>query len=169
MIPASEFRKLINSGDIKAGKRGRFAANGKATAAIGQYLDQMPDGSEKTQQKRAKAAGPKVKKEAKQLGQMKLWLKALGYTPVYEHKFHPERKWRFDIAFPEQKLAIEYEGINSKKSRHTTLTGFTGDREKYNAAQILGWQVLGYTVLNYEDMISDVQKFMDLVNNSRNV
>src|SRR5690606_12286833 len=33
----------------------------------------------------------------------------------------PERGWRFDIAVPSMKLAIEYEGIFSEKSRHTGL------------------------------------------------
>lgn len=46
-------------------------------------------------------------------------------------------------AFLDKKLAIEYEGIfGGGKSRHTTVSGYTGDVEKYNAAQSLGWTVL---------------------------
>lgn len=168
MIPAKEFLKLLQSGDIKAGKRGRFTANGRATAAIGQFMEQEASQSEKTRHKRAVTSVPKAKKEAKQLSQMKLWLHALGYKPVFEHVFHPTRKWRFDIAFPERKIAIEYEGINSKKSRHTTLLGYTGDTEKYNEAHKLGWRVFRYTALNYEKMISDVESITDLVEFSPN-
>lgn len=69
-------------------------------------------------------------------------------TAVLEYKFHPERKWRFDLAFPERKIAVEIEGgVWSKKgnSRHTTGAGYTGDMEKYNAATMLGWKLLRYT------------------------
>lgn len=69
-----------------------------------------------------------------------------------EHSFHPDRKWRFDWAFPELKMAYEYEGIFSAKSRHTTAKGFTGDADKYNAAQELGWRVIRYTAMNYTDL-----------------
>ena len=47
----------------------------------------------------------------------------------------------------------------SKKSRHVTAKGFTGDTEKYNAAQSLDWKVLRYTVLNYETLICELNKF----------
>lgn len=76
-----------------------------------------------------------------------------------EHRFDEVRKWRFDWCFEEIKLAIEYEGVFSKKSRHTTVKGFTGDADKYNAAQRLGWNVLRYTALNYLDLILDLEKF----------
>jgi len=51
---------------------------------------------------------------------------------VEELKFLSDRKFRFDYAIEEIKLAIEYEGIKSKKSRHTTLTGYSKDSTKYN-------------------------------------
>lgn len=31
-------------------------------------------------------------------------------SPELEHKFHPTRKWRFDGAWPDQKIAFEVEG-----------------------------------------------------------
>lgn len=67
-----------------------------------------------------------------------------------EHKFSEGRKWRFDWAFAAIKLAIEYEGLFSKKSRHTTASGFTGDTDKYNQAQAEGWTVLRFTAINYK-------------------
>lgn len=62
-----------------------------------------------------------------------------------EYRFHPKRKWAFDFAVPALKVAFEYEGIFSKKSRHTTVSGYTGDIEKYNAAAIDGWAVIRAT------------------------
>jgi hypothetical protein len=92
------------------------------------------------------------------VAKMKFILQNIGYKFEQEYKFHSKRKWRFDIAFPEQKIAIEYEGIISKKSRHTSITGFTNDTEKYNAAISLGWKVLRYTRLNYYKVIDDLNE-----------
>lgn len=75
---------------------------------------------------------------------------------VEELQFHPERKFRFDWAIPSMKIAIEYEGIFSKKSRHTTITGYTEDCIKYNEALKLGWKVLRYTAKNYTNLEKDL-------------
>jgi hypothetical protein len=76
-----------------------------------------------------------------------------------EHRFDEVRKWRFDWCLDEIKLAVEYEGVFSKKSRHTTVKGFTGDTDKYNAAQQLGWTVLRYTAINYLDLMIDLNNY----------
>ena len=60
---------------------------------------------------------------------------------ITEYKFHPKRKWRFDIAWPIEKVAVEIEGGLFKGGRHQTLTGFLADAEKYEAALALGWKV----------------------------
>jgi hypothetical protein len=69
--------------------------------------------------------------------------------PNTEHFFHPTRKWRFDAAYVEEKIAIEVEGGTGWKrdgtSRHLTPSGFREDVEKYNAAAILGWCVIRLT------------------------
>lgn len=75
-----------------------------------------------------------------------------------EYKFHPDRFWRFDFAIPAVKIAIEFEGITSDKSRHTTMGGYTGDTEKYNAAAAAGWKVLRYTILNYKNVLQDLRE-----------
>lgn len=80
---------------------------------------------------------------------------------VEELEFSETRKFRFDWAIPDLKLAIEYEGIFSKKSRHTTIQGFTDDCEKYNLAQLLGWKVLRYTAKNYQDFSRDLKKILN--------
>lgn len=76
-------------------------------------------------------------------------IKSLQLTiPVErEYVFHPTRKWRFDFAIPELRIAIEVEGgtFSGKDTRHTTGMGHHEDCNKYNAAAMLGWRVLRYT------------------------
>lgn len=69
----------------------------------------------------------------------------LNVEVVKEHTFHPRRKWRFDYAIPEHKIALEVEGGIYTNGRHIRPKGFLGDMEKYNAAAILGWRVLRCT------------------------
>lgn len=99
---------------------------------------------------------------------MKIFLGNEKIHFIAELVFHPSRKWRFDIAIPERKIAIEYEGIFSAKSRHTSVKGFTGDCDKYNAAQLLGWIVLRYTAKNYKNFFNDIKTLIDGKDKIRN-
>jgi very-short-patch-repair endonuclease len=72
-------------------------------------------------------------------------LYAEGYEYVTEHRFHPQRKWRFDVALPAEKLAIEIDGGTWIGGRHTSGAGYEKDCEKLNAAVIEGWRVLRFT------------------------
>lgn len=65
--------------------------------------------------------------------------------PIPEHRFHPQRAWRFDRAWPEKKLAVELEGATHTGGRHTRGAGFDADLEKYNEATLLGWAVLRFS------------------------
>ena len=78
--------------------------------------------------------------------------------PESEYFFDEYREWRFDAAWPGIKVAFEYEGIFSKKSRHTSITGYTGDIEKYNSAAIQGWIVIRATAVT----VKNGQAFLDL-------
>lgn len=69
----------------------------------------------------------------------------LGVECVKEYRFHNTRKWRFDYAIPEHKIAIEVEGGVWTGGRHTSPKGFLGDMEKYNTATVMGWRVLRTT------------------------
>lgn len=64
--------------------------------------------------------------------------------PTAEHRFHGTRRWRFDWAFPETRLAVEVEGgvFLTGGGRHSRGAGFRNDTEKYAEALILGWRVL---------------------------
>ena len=68
--------------------------------------------------------------------------KQLGVEVVKEYPFHDKRKWRFDYAVPEWKIALEVEGGVHTGGRHIRPKGFLGDMEKYNAGAVLGWRVL---------------------------
>jgi hypothetical protein len=73
-------------------------------------------------------------------------LEAMGIkTPVAEHKFHPKRKWRFDLCWIKEKLALEVEGGVWVQGRHNRGSGFLKDMEKYNEASILGYHLLRVT------------------------
>ena len=64
-----------------------------------------------------------------------------GY--VIEHTFHPKRKWRFDYAFLNEKVAVEVDGGQWKAfgGRHSR----DADRHKINSATVLGWRVLRFS------------------------
>jgi very-short-patch-repair endonuclease len=64
---------------------------------------------------------------------------------VREYKFHPERRWKFDFAWPNEMIAAEVEGGVFNSGRHLRPIGFINDCEKYNEAVALGWSVLRFT------------------------
>jgi len=102
-----------------------------------------------------KRVGKQVKSEGH--GKIKDTLGWMGVQFVIEHEFHPTRKWRFDFAILDKMIAIEYEGIHSDKSRHTTRSGYAGDIEKYNAATKLGWRILRYHAGNVGEVYGDLE------------
>lgn len=97
----------------------------------------------------------------KGLQHIKNHLTLLKVDFVQELVFHSVRKFRFDFAIPNMKIAIEYEGLNSEKSGHTTLKGYTEDCVKYNLAAIDGWSMLRYTAVNVEEFAKDLRLLMN--------
>ncbi len=75
-----------------------------------------------------------------------------------EYQFHPERKWRFDFAWPEIMLAVEIEGGIWTGGRHVRGQGFEADLVKYNEATKLNWWVLRYSTKQVQNgtALSDV-------------
>ena len=66
--------------------------------------------------------------------------------PVTEHLFHPKRKWKLDLAYPEERVGIEVEGGTGENrdapSRHLSPDGYREDCVKYFEAALLGWLVI---------------------------
>lgn len=76
---------------------------------------------------------------------VRLCASELGVECVRELLFHPSRKWRFDYAIPDHRIALEVEGGVWTRGRHTRPQGFLGDIDKYNQATLLGWRVFRTT------------------------
>lgn len=71
-------------------------------------------------------------------------LKELGLKPYFEYLVTPDRKWRFDLACPEERLAFE---VNGGRWTGGHYRGKAQDNEydKLNSAQLDGWRVLQFT------------------------
>lgn len=65
--------------------------------------------------------------------------------PVTEYRFHPERRWRFDLAWPDLLVAVEVDGGVWTGGRHVRGAGVEADCEKVSHAAALGWRVLRLT------------------------
>ena len=77
---------------------------------------------------------------------LSIWLARLApdLPPAQrEHRFHATRRWRFDFAYPAQRLAVECDGgqFAPGGGRHNR----DSDRVKLNAAAALGWRVLRFS------------------------
>ena len=62
-------------------------------------------------------------------------------VPEREWRFAPPRRWRFDYAFPAQRITVEQEGGVWTAGRHTRGRGFEADCVKYAEATLRGWRV----------------------------
>ena len=75
-----------------------------------------------------------------------------GVEVVRELTFHNSRKWRFDYAMPQYKVAVEIDGAVWKIGRHNRPEGYINDMEKLNTAASMGWLVLRFTT---DDRLKD--------------
>jgi very-short-patch-repair endonuclease len=68
-------------------------------------------------------------------------------APETEWRFAPPRRWRFDYAWVEHKVALEVDGGVWLKSpgRHTRGSGWVKDTEKLNTAASMGWRMMRCT------------------------
>lgn len=89
--------------------------------------------------KRSRTVDGKSALEEALAGQIRL---ARLPAPVREYRFHPTRRWRFDFAWPRERVAVEIDGGIWTGGRHTRGRGFIADCEKHAEAQLAGWTVL---------------------------
>lgn len=110
----------------------------------------------------AKTELEKARKRAKREKHEKafalIW-KALGGVELQREVTFCERKWRFDFAQVETKVAVEIEGGVWSGGRHTRGKGYIEDCTKYNRASVLGWTVFRLT----PDMITR-DKVQEIIN-----
>ena len=118
------------------------------------------DTMKRVMQRKAKAMTPRdvLKREKaraqreKLVAKLELQLRA-AQLPEWEreYKFHPERGWRFDLAWKVQRttgdcrliwLAVEVHGGIWNQGAHVRGKRFLEDREKCNEARLMGWLVL---------------------------
>lgn len=104
-----------------------------------------------------KMTSPKAKSKAKAKEQARKLaeLVEINLSELPEHEkeimFHPERRWRFDYAWPDIKIALEVHGGVFTNGRHTRGKGFTEDKVKMNTAQLLGWIVIEATTAHVKN------------------
>jgi len=72
-------------------------------------------------------------------------LRTLKIEFEQEFKLHPSRKWRADFHLKGKKILVEVEGGIWSNGRHTRSKGYLGDLEKYNAATMMGYQVIRFS------------------------
>ena len=92
---------------------------------------------------------------------LKYWCIEKGIRLEKEFKFAKGRQYRADFALPDHFIIIEYQGLQSAKSGHSTLIGYTKDTERIKVANDLGYRVLYYTVLNYVNVLQDLEKLIN--------
>ena len=63
-------------------------------------------------------------------------------VPEFEHKFHVTRKWRWDICWPDRKVALEVMGGLFIGGGHNRGGQMVKDMAKWNAGTICGWKLL---------------------------
>ena len=68
-----------------------------------------------------------------------------------EWTFYPNRKWRFDFAWPKQMVAVELEGGLFSFGGHSRGAGHIRDMDKFNSAASLGWLVLRFSNQHLRD------------------
>jgi hypothetical protein len=71
--------------------------------------------------------------------------------PIAEYRFAPPRRWRFDFAWIDQRLALECQGGIFTQGRHTRGPALLREFEKLNAAAALGYRVLFVTPQQLQD------------------
>jgi very-short-patch-repair endonuclease len=71
------------------------------------------------------------------------WCRGRGLPdPEPEYEFHPARKWRWDICFPERMVAVEIDGGLYVQGRHSRGAEREKDMEKHAEGICLGWRLL---------------------------
>lgn len=86
--------------------------------------------------------------------------------PEREYRGIRGRLFRFDLAWPDAKVAVEIQGGTWSPQRmgHSSGSGIERDQAKANEAQLQGWIVLAYSDhgINDGSMVEDVRRALEI-------
>jgi len=86
--------------------------------------------------------------------------------PEREYRFDERngRKWRFDFAYPYQRIGIECHGSIWQQGRHNRGYGIGSDCEKRNSAQLQGWDVYEFVPeqINSMDAVRIIKEALEI-------
>ncbi len=131
--------------------------------SIAEYKKMVKATRPKGRSTRPKVKGEKVPNEFE--AKLARELKTLKIEFEQEFEFHPKRKWRADFHLVGKKILVEVEGGIWSGGRHTRGKGYIGDMQKYNAATMMGYQVIrfsteqvksGLAIQQIEKMVGDL-------------
>ena len=111
--------------------------------SIAEYKKMIGASKPKRGSKRPKVKGEKVQSEGEVI--LATALRALKIEFEQEFEFHPTRKWRADFHLKGKKVLVEVEGGIWSNGRHTRGKGYLADLDKYNAATMMGYQVIRFS------------------------
>jgi len=74
-----------------------------------------------------------------------LAMKHVGCEMVPQYRFDSTRRWAFDLADPQTKVAVEIDGGEFSRGAHTRGKRIAADCEKRNEARLRGWIVFVLT------------------------
>ena len=132
--------------------------------SIAEYKKMVKATRSKGRSTRPKVKGEKVPNEFE--AKLARELKTLKIKFEQEFYFHPDRKWRADFHLIDKKILVEIEGGIWSGGRHTRGKGYLGDMEKYNAATMMGFQVIrfstdqvksGHAIQQLEKMVGEIR------------
>ncbi|BCT88956.1 DUF559 domain-containing protein [Acinetobacter variabilis] len=132
--------------------------------SIAEYKKMVKSTRPKGRSTRPKVKGEKVPNEFE--AKLARELKTLKIKFEQEFYFHPDRKWRADFHLIDKKILVEIEGGIWSGGRHTRGKGYLGDMEKYNAATMMGFQVIrfstdqvksGHAIQQIEKMVGEIR------------
>ncbi|QQN89411.1 MULTISPECIES: DUF559 domain-containing protein [Acinetobacter] len=132
--------------------------------SIAEYKKMVKATRSKGRSTRPNVKGEKVPNEFE--AKLARELKTLKIKFEQEFYFHPDRKWRADFHLIDKKILVEIEGGIWSGGRHTRGKGYLGDIEKYNAATMMGFQVIrfstdqvksGHAIQQIEKMVGEIR------------
>lgn len=132
--------------------------------SIAEYKKMVKATRPKGRSTRPKVKGEKVPNEFE--AKLARELKTLKIKFEQEFYFHPKRKWRADFHLIDKKILVEVEGGIWSGGRHTRGKGYLRDLEKYNAATMMGFQVIrfstdqvksGHAIQQLEKMVGEIR------------